>query len=358
MGKQQAQIGSNNTVSSLGLPDLASNPVNGGMPSAGEASLCQDRLYKPDTTNLIQGKGIDQEKSELDRYLPNGPNLQGTDTDIEHQLGEAQGMPNQLWRGIKRGIPSIAIDLAQMAGNIGAGVYEMGKLAATLGASNADWSKINDNAFNQYLDGVESELKQALPIHATARYDNSPLPIFTSKFWTDDIVGTGLPFILAQAIGAKGLGAVIGAGTTAALGEDVTTLSKATNLGEVYNAVPVTQRIATAISNKFTTGTVGFLTAASMSAMQAKGTANQVEAKMREKFSQEVDPATGTFYTPDAVDQKIAQNKSLINKTSDDTFWATMATELLPSIYASKLFLGAGKASMGEMNSQIMRGCE
>lgn len=341
MGKQQAQVGSNVTVNSLGLPDLSNNVVNKEA-EAGESQLYQDKLFKPNTNNLVQGRGIDQQKSELDKFLPNGANLQGSDADIEHQLGQNQGTLNQAGRALERFVPMTAIKLAEMVTNLDAGIGYI------IGTSNAFG---RTKPFSDYLEGVGNELKQALPIHATEQYDTGNIAqhIFSSKFWTDD-VSDGLSFVLSQALGTKGLGAAVGAA-----GKGASALAEATNLGELYNAVPITQRIATAVANKFTTSTVGFLNAASISAMQAKGTGNQIEAKMRQTLGNQINPDTGNYYTSDEIESKLAKSKSLTDEKVDNTFWATMATELLPSIYASKMFLGSAKDKMGQFNTDIMK---
>ncbi len=341
MGKQQAQVGSNVTVGSLGLPDLSSNAVNREA-SAGEAQLYHDKLFKPNTNNLVQGRGINQQKSELDELLPNGANLFSSESDIEHQLGAKQPVGEQIGEAISRFAPMGAIKLAEMVTNLDAGIGYL------IGTPNAIG---RTKPFADYLEKVGTELKDALPIHSTEGYDTGNIGqhIFSSKFWTDD-VSDGLTFILAQAIGTKGLGAAAGA-----VGKGASAIAEATNLSELYNAVPITQRIATATANKFTTGTVGFLNAAAISGMQARGTGNQIEAKMRESYGSQVNPDTGDYYTADEIDSKIAKAKTITDEKVSNTFWATMATELLPSIYASKMFLGGAKDKMGQFNTDIMK---
>lgn len=344
MGKQRT-IGVNNTTDSLGIPDIGTSPAVQQMLQQ-KASLANDKLFKPEDTDLVTGRGIGYEKSELDKYLPNGPNLNGSDTDIEHQLGESQGGFHQAGDAILRFVPMVGIDLAKSITNLASGVAAG---TESLFGNKDAFTDLGNNTADKYLNSVEEELKAALPIYSSTKYDTAKLPIFTSKFWTED-AADGLAFVIAQAIGAKGLGAVAGAAA-----EGVGALTKAANIGELYQSVPVTQRIASAIANKFTTGTVGFLNAASISAMQAKGTANQIEAKMRQSYAQKINPETGAFYTDSETDTEIAKNKTAIQDKTNNTFWATMATELLPSIYASKLFLGASKAEMGQLNTDIMK---
>lgn len=332
----------NYTLTGLGFKGLDSSPVV-QQQDIKNSQAASDTLFPYQSAGKSGVISGDQNLGEYQEALNKGAQLYGSPEQIEHTLGKTQDTGEQIGSAIARFAPMTAVKLAEMVTNLGAGVKY-------LTTGNKDWMDPH-NAWNEYLDNTSNELKQALPIHATEQYDTGNLAqhIFSSKFWTDDI-SDGLSFIVAQALGTKGLG--IAAGT---IGKGASAIAKATNLGELYNAVPITQRIATAVANKFTTGTVGFLNAAAISAMQAKGTQNQIEARLRQTYGSRINPDTGDYYTSDEVDQQLAKNKGLTDEKTSNTFWATMATELLPSIYASKLFLGAPKTEMGQLNTDIMK---
>ncbi|CAM6001149.1 unnamed protein product [Sphagnum balticum] len=322
---------------------LANNPIAQAIKSRNaqlDSSLSGSSPTGKDSFNPASvGGDPDAYNKAVSRGAQMGSDIQ----DNEAKMQEAAPFGHNMWNMLGRALPGTAIKLAESVSNLGAGVAKIF----------GDGDLINNtNSWDQYLQQTSDELKAAMPIYASANYNDGSIKdkLLSSKFWTDD-VADGFEFVLAQAIGAKGLGAAVGA-----TGEAIGAVAKAANIGELYNAIPATEKIATAIANKFTTGTVGFLNAASISAMQAKGTANQIEQHLRQDYSQKINPLTGVMYTPDEIDQVVAKNKTNIDDKTSHTFWATMATELLPSIYASKLFLGASKAEMGELNTQIMKG--
>lgn len=332
---------SNFTPEGLGFSGLSSNPVVQQADSKRAAEQA-DTLFPVEFTDKVGTFSGNAPISDYQDALDKGANLTGTPDQIEHTLGEYQGTGTQLAIGARKFLRGIPINLAEMAGNIAAG-------AKALTGDNSWLSP--DNSWNKYFEDINTELNNAAPIHSTDSYDNGSVldKVMTSKFWTDDIASGGA-FLMAQILGTKGLGATVGIGA-----KGVGALSKATNLGELFNSIPITQRIAAATANKFTVGTIGFINAASISAMQAKGTANQIEAKLRSNYSSQINPGTGDYYTPQEIDSKIAMDQSVIEDRTNSTFWATMATELLPSIYASKLFLGPGKTALSEMNADIVQ---
>jgi len=77
----------NNTVDSLHIPDISADPVNKKARQQ-EQILEKDRLYKPGTTDIIQGRGINIDKADLDKYFPNGVNFYLTDAQIQAQIDE------------------------------------------------------------------------------------------------------------------------------------------------------------------------------------------------------------------------------------------------------------------------------
>ena len=85
--KQQAQTGSDFTIGSLGLRSTADTHVE-QEGRAQQAILQKGRIYNPGTTNLIQGRGINIDKADLDKYFPNGVNLYLTDAQIQAQIDE------------------------------------------------------------------------------------------------------------------------------------------------------------------------------------------------------------------------------------------------------------------------------
>jgi hypothetical protein len=335
----------NYTPEQVGVaPGLDQNPIVQQNNAARDAESARLNEYTPKSKDSIQAIAIGDSPREYNIALERGVQLGSDAQQNEYAMGNAQPIGEQIGSAIARFAPMVAIDIAKQVSNLGSFGEKMVGVDDALRTSNKD-------SFDSYIDDVESNLKKALPIHSTDAYDNgNPLrKIFTSKFWTEDIAD-GAAFVTALAFGSKGLGAVAGVA-----GEGLEAVSKSSNLAELYQAVPITQKIATAVAQGFTTATVGFLNAASISAMQAKGTANQIEQKMRATYSQKVNPETGDFYTQAETDKEIARNKTLIDEKTDNTFWATMATELLPSMFASKMFLGAGKAEMGEFNSKLMK---
>ena len=350
MGKQQTP--SHFTPEQSGITDiLGASPENQRI-TRQENTVSQSLDNRPQATNTTANVFGNQDKGEYDYAISKGAQFNNDPTDQEHTLAAAQGHwmfglgTRDMGRMLLKFVPMVATKLVDQVQNMISGT------AKILGAD--DFSKFvssPDNAINEYTDDIATELKAALPQHASQKYDSDNLAshLLSSKFWTDD-VADGSEFVMAMALGSKG----VAAGTEAAV-KGASALSKAANLGELYQAIPITERIATATANNFTTKTVGFLNAASISAMQAKGTANQIQAKLREKYTNTVDPSTGMLYTPDTIEQKIKESQDLIDEKTNNTFWATMATELAPSIWASKLFLGRGKESMGLFNEDIKK---
>lgn len=353
MGKQQSTQ-SRFTPEQTGVGignELGANPVVSRNNAIGQ-SIDQGLDNRPEATGTTNNVFGNQDKAEYDYAFSKGAQFNNDPTDQEHTLAATQPflfgnpMHSDVGRALIKFVPMVATKLVDQVQNMISGT------AKILGAD--DFSKFvasPDNAVNDYVDGISTELKAALPQHASAKYDSDNLGahLLSSKFWTDDIAD-GAEFVMAMALGSKGVG-----GIAEGVSGGVKALSEAGNLGELYQSIPITERIATATANNFTTKTVGFLNAASISAMQAKGTSNQIQAKLREKYTNTVDPETGMMYTPDKVEQKIKENQDLIDEKTNNTFWATMATELAPSIWASKLFLGRGKESMGAFNEDIKK---
>lgn len=351
MGKQQGDV--NFTPQSLGLgaSKLAADPTVQTVQQQ-SANIHKNDLSRPDTDNLVLGKTVSGSAEESNKLLPNGEDTSG---NIEHQLADAQpilfGDPgsSQVGRAILGFAPMVATDFVRGIMNLAGG---LGKIAGALGSDTfgAAGNRILDpnNAANKYIDEVSSQLMQPLATYSSDKYDNGT-QILTSKFWTDDVALQGGAFLASMGVESKGL--ELGtAGATGAVSKG------ATSIAEALDGIPMAQRIATSTAKNFSTATVGFLNAAMISGMQAKGTADQIDAKLRDKYSQEVNPDTGALYTPDEIDQQMKTHQGMIDQKKDNTFWATMATELLPSIYASKLLLGTGTAEMGEMNSAIVKG--
>ena len=353
MGKQQSTP-SRFTPAQTGVgisDELGTNPVFQRNNAIGQ-TIDQGLDNRPEATDALNNVFGNQDKSEYDYAISKGAQFNNNPTDQEHTLAATQPflfgnpMHSDVGRALLKFVPMVATKFVDQVQNMISGT------AKILGAEDfAKFTSSPDNAINEYVDDVATELKAALPQHASAKYDSDNLGahLLSSKFWTDDIAD-GTEFVMAMALGAKGA-----AGLTEGLAKGAGALSKATNLGELYQSIPITERIATATANNFTTKTVGFLNAASISAMQAKGTANQIQAKLREKYTNTVDPETGMLYAPDKVEQKIKESQDLIDEKTNNTFWATMATELAPSIWASKLFLGRGKESMGLLNEDIKK---
>jgi hypothetical protein len=346
MGKQQGHAF---TPSELGLNNdqLSSNPVLQQARRV-NSDIATKMNNGPQTTDAFkEAAPTNLSDSDFKYAQEKGAVFSNTFDPLgdEHEAGRVNpilfGSPahSDIGRALLKFLPGVTMKLGEQLQNMVSGT------AKILGADDfAEFNNSKDNPVTQWLGDTAEELKNALPQHATAKYDDGSLAdkMMTSKFWTDD-VADGAQFLTAMALGSKGVGAIAKGAV------------EATSLADLYNSIPLTQRIATATAEGFTTKTVGFINAAGISAMQAKGTKEQIEAKLKDKYSNEVNPQTGMTYTPQEVEQKVKESQGLIDEKMNNTFWATMATELAPSIWASKLFLGRGKQSMGQLNSDIVK---
>lgn len=346
MGKQQAHAF---TPSELGLNNdqLSNNPVLQQARRV-NSDIATKMNNGPQTTDAFK-EAVPTNLSDSDfKYAQEHGaafSSQYDPTGDEHEAGRVNpvlfGSPahSDMGRMLLNFIPGAAAKLGDQL------QYMISGTAKILGADDfASFVTPQSNPATAWLDDTAKEIKAALPEHATAKYDDGSLvdKMMTSKFWTDDIAD-GAQFLAAMALGSKGVGAL-------AKGA-----AEATSVADLYNAIPLSQKIATATAEGFTTKTVGFINAAAISAMQANGTREQIEAKLKDKYSTEVNPETGLVYTPQEIDQKLKTSQGLIDEKMNNTFWATMATELAPSIWASKLFLGRGKQAMGQLNSDIVK---